>query len=182
MPSTLDDTTDYGTVTLKRTKRRPEDGSREPRWRELLKECRLLLTLENSGSVARDHLASERTFLAYARTSLTITSTGVGACISLFCKRPAAHLWVCPARAALVQLFTLSAATMNLERYARPLGASMIGIGLLTLTIGVRRYYLIQDSLIRGMYPVSRVSTSLLSFALLVVVLVVFILILASGE
>lgn len=36
------------------------------------------LTLENSGSVARDHLASERTFLAYVRTSLTIASTGVG--------------------------------------------------------------------------------------------------------
>lgn len=39
------------------------------------------LILENSGSVARDHLASERTFLAYMRTSLTIASTGVG----MFC-------------------------------------------------------------------------------------------------
>lgn len=36
------------------------------------------LTLENKGSVARDHLASERTYLAYVRTSLTISSTGVG--------------------------------------------------------------------------------------------------------
>jgi len=36
------------------------------------------LRLENSGSVARDHLASERTFLAYMRTSLAITSSGVG--------------------------------------------------------------------------------------------------------
>lgn len=36
------------------------------------------LTLENQGSVARDHLASERTFLAYVRTSLAIASTGVG--------------------------------------------------------------------------------------------------------
>lgn len=36
------------------------------------------LTLENSGSVARDHLASERTFLAYMRTSLAIASSGVG--------------------------------------------------------------------------------------------------------
>lgn len=36
------------------------------------------LTLENCGSVARDHLASERTFLAYVRTSLAIASTGVG--------------------------------------------------------------------------------------------------------
>jgi len=36
------------------------------------------LRLQNSGSVARDHLASERTFLAYVRTSLTIVSAGVG--------------------------------------------------------------------------------------------------------
>ena len=36
------------------------------------------LRLENSGSVARDHLASERTFLSYVRTSLAIASSGVG--------------------------------------------------------------------------------------------------------
>lgn len=36
------------------------------------------LILLNSGSVARDHLASERTFLAYVRTSLTLVTMGVG--------------------------------------------------------------------------------------------------------
>ena len=36
------------------------------------------LVLENAGSVARDHLAVERTFLAYVRTSLTIATAGVG--------------------------------------------------------------------------------------------------------
>jgi hypothetical protein len=36
------------------------------------------LILTNTGSVARDHLASERTFLAYVRTSLALASTGVG--------------------------------------------------------------------------------------------------------
>jgi hypothetical protein len=39
---------------------------------------RLSLTLQNKGSVARDHLASERTFLAYVRTSLAFASAGVG--------------------------------------------------------------------------------------------------------
>ncbi|KAG6907849.1 hypothetical protein DXG01_007113 [Tephrocybe rancida] len=39
--------------------------------------ARVSLTLENQGSVARDHLASERTFLAYVRTSLAIASSGV---------------------------------------------------------------------------------------------------------
>ena len=36
------------------------------------------LLLLNNGSVARDHLASERTFLAYVRTSLGLASAGVG--------------------------------------------------------------------------------------------------------
>jgi hypothetical protein len=36
------------------------------------------LVLSNTGSVARDHLALERTFLAYVRTSLAMASTGVG--------------------------------------------------------------------------------------------------------
>jgi hypothetical protein len=36
------------------------------------------LVLQNTGSVARDHLASERTFLAYVRTSLSFASAGVG--------------------------------------------------------------------------------------------------------
>jgi hypothetical protein len=36
------------------------------------------LTLRNTGSVACDHLASERTFLAYVRTSLSFASACVG--------------------------------------------------------------------------------------------------------
>jgi hypothetical protein len=44
----------------------------------------LSLTLQNTGSVARDHLASERTFLAYVRTSLSFASAGVGTSSTLF--------------------------------------------------------------------------------------------------
>jgi hypothetical protein len=46
----------------------------------------LSLVLENKGNVARDHLASERTYLAYVRTSLACASAGVGetvTCVSL---------------------------------------------------------------------------------------------------
>jgi len=49
-----------------------QDGTR------LLERLNPALMLENSGSVARDHLASERTFLSYVRTSSTIATTGIG--------------------------------------------------------------------------------------------------------
>ncbi|THU80892.1 hypothetical protein K435DRAFT_873904 [Dendrothele bispora CBS 962.96] len=39
--------------------------------------CSPSISLENSGSVARDHLASERTWFAYVRTSLALTMSGV---------------------------------------------------------------------------------------------------------
>ena len=84
------------------------------------------MTLENRGSVARDHLASERTFLAYTRTSLALASTGV----------------------ALVQLFSIadlnfgqngvppSATTRTVHRFAKPLGISAIMLGLIILLVG----------------------------------------------
>ncbi|KAG5350127.1 hypothetical protein C0989_012559, partial [Termitomyces sp. Mn162] len=78
------------------------------------------LILENSGSVARDHLASERTFLAYIRTSLLLASTGV----------------------ALVQLFAVASVnvsvstTLNrIRQFARPLGATFVIFGLVVLAI-----------------------------------------------
>ena len=43
-----------------------------------LKRLNLGIVLHNSGSVVRDHLASERTFLAYVHTSLALASAGVG--------------------------------------------------------------------------------------------------------
>jgi hypothetical protein len=45
---------------------------------EQLKWWEASLLLKNTGSVARDHLASERTFLAWVRTSLSMAMAGVG--------------------------------------------------------------------------------------------------------
>ena len=104
--------------------------------RDVTAPLKLSLILENKGNVARDHLASERTYLAYVRTSLATASAGVGAC---FAVRSYFRSLTPPDDAALVQLFTLSPTTtsgIDLTKFAKPLGASIILFGLLILVLG----------------------------------------------
>ncbi|KAL4258083.1 Inner Membrane YidH-like protein [Pleurotus pulmonarius] len=130
-----------------------------------MRQLQPMLVLENSGSVARDHLASERTFLAYVRTSLAVASTGV----------------------ALVQLFTIAVNTSpssmpptfeptskRLQSLARPLGATTVIFGMIVLTIGMTRYFTIQTALTKGMFPVARMVISGITFGLSVLVVIVF--------
>ncbi|KAF5361015.1 hypothetical protein D9756_004834 [Leucocoprinus leucothites] len=118
------------------------------------------LRLQNSGSVARDHLALERTFLAYMRTSLAIASAGV----------------------ALVQLFNTSnkADTERIEKFARPLGASLIAMGLVVLGVGLVRYFVVQASLVKGMFPVTRLTPIFIAVSLSSLVTIVFWLLLTG--
>ncbi|KAF9474591.1 hypothetical protein BDN70DRAFT_770017, partial [Pholiota conissans] len=122
------------------------------------------LVLENSGSVARDHLASERTFLAYVRTSLAIASAGV----------------------ALVQLFTiadltsgdrnepLTQASRDVQKFARPLGIVAVVFAFTVLVIGLYRYFLIQRALPEQKFPIARVSVAFTSFVLGGVIVTIF--------
>jgi uncharacterized membrane protein YidH (DUF202 family) len=57
----------------------PQEHDKEPSaswWRGLFEKYGSV-SLENKGSVARDHLALERTFLAWLRTSLAFASIGI---------------------------------------------------------------------------------------------------------
>ncbi|KAJ7466433.1 hypothetical protein FB451DRAFT_1369664 [Mycena latifolia] len=124
------------------------------------------LALENAGSVARDHLASERTFLAYVRTSLTIASSGV----------------------ALAQLLTLSDRLKSqvfvplkpFEVYARPLAATSILLALIVLFIGTSRYFAVQAALPKGMFPVVRIWIGIIALVLAGIISLLFGLLVAE--
>ncbi|TGO35873.1 hypothetical protein BHYA_0143g00150 [Botrytis hyacinthi] len=149
-----------------------EDESRTKRsgrigkwWKRMMDEYGSI-ELENKGSVARDHLALERTFLAWLRTSLAFASIGI----------------------AITQLFRLNTSSSttpappepksSLRHLGKPLGATFVGISILMLSVGFHRYFEGQFYIIRGKFPASRGSIALVAMitgALMVTSLVVVV-------
>lgn len=127
------------------------------------------IELENKGSVARDHLALERTFLAWLRTSLSFASIGI-AVTQLFrlntsisnndsasshAFTPATNLrdpfWIQPQAVSNYDY-------KRLRQVGKPLGATFLGISILILLLGFHRYFESQHYVIRGKFPASRGS------------------------
>ncbi|KXN88553.1 hypothetical protein AN958_07189 [Leucoagaricus sp. SymC.cos] len=151
----------------RRQKQRQQEEVREvlekgERKRKSKEGYQVSLILTNIGSVARDHLASERTFLAYVRTSLAMASAGV----------------------ALVQLFTVASNTGTwkagsseqqlIRRFATPLGSTMIALSFTLLLLGGLRFFAVQTALTRGVFPAARLTVGFVVVALLTVFGVVF--------
>ncbi|RCH77533.1 hypothetical protein CU098_004305, partial [Rhizopus stolonifer] len=95
------------------------------------------LYLENTLAVARDHLANERTFLAWVRTSLSTISVGI----------------------ALTQLFRLE----KENKIGRPLGMLFIIISMMYMVFACIRYFHSQSALTQGYFPASQ-SIILITF------------------
>ncbi|CAG8678766.1 15172_t:CDS:2, partial [Rhizophagus irregularis] len=97
------------------------------------------LTLENKASVARDHLANERTFLAWLRTSLSFISIGI----------------------AITQLFRLTKISDDqraneYNKEGKVLGIIFILLGVVFLSFGITRYFHSQYLMTKGHFPASR--------------------------
>ena len=109
------------------------------------------LILANTGSVARDHLSLERTFLSYVRTSLAMASAGVGKC-SVFLD----DVWFTrDVKKALVQLFSSSqnktsdGSSGAATHVIRPLGSVMVIYGLVVLVMGSSGCFYKSQSLLK---------------------------------
>ena len=98
--------------------------------------------VENKDSTARDHLANERTFLAWVRTALGLVGLGV-------------------------LLERLGAGTDQVIAVAA--GVGFISFGGLTLIYSVSRYLWVARNLERGMFPVAIRGPIVITFGALLV-------------
>ncbi|KAI8083155.1 uncharacterized protein BX664DRAFT_285118 [Halteromyces radiatus] len=133
-------------------------------WTYLLEQQSLSVYLDNKGSVARDHLANERTYLAWLRTSLSLISVGVG----------------------LTQLFRLDKTPSThypkdefeaLLKSGRLVGLMFILLGIFFVLFAVSRFFHSQQAMIKGYFPASRGIVLLSSCLVAIAVIILFIII-----
>lgn len=108
----------------------------------LCRRSMVLDVVENRDSAARDHLANERTFLAWVRTALGLVGLGV-----LLERLGAGH----------DRVIAIAA------------GVGFISFGGLTLIYAVSRYLWVARNLERGMFPVAIRGPVVIAFGALLV-------------
>ncbi|KAJ2899171.1 hypothetical protein MKZ38_003368 [Zalerion maritima] len=127
------------------------------------------IELENKGATARDHLALERTFLAWLRTSLAFASIGI----------------------AITQLFRLNTSISDgsgdnssmktLRQLGKPLGSTFLGISIVILLLGYNRYFEGQQWIMKGKFPASRGTIVLVAFMAFAIMITSLVVVIAVG-
>ncbi|PVH94412.1 hypothetical protein DM02DRAFT_721297 [Periconia macrospinosa] len=144
--------------------------------------------LENKGSVARDHLALERTFLAWLRTSLSFASIGI-AVTQLFRLNTSisTHTSTSPSTSS-AQAETQQQQQQQhefkstIQHVGKPLGATFIFISIVILALGFHRYFEAQHYVIRGKFPASRGSVVVVSVVAGLLIMASFLCVVVVGR
>ncbi|KAI9815227.1 MAG: hypothetical protein M1826_002087 [Phylliscum demangeonii] len=168
-------------TTSPRPARRPRpDKDDHDGWWSRIKARYGGLELKNEGSVARDHLALERTFLAWLRTSLSFASIGIGI-VQLFRlnlslssglgppSAPSSSPSAAPSATGAVTATATATGggggaasyankAQRLSQLGRPIGITFVAVSIVVLLVGMHRYYESQHWIIRGKFPASRAS------------------------
>ena len=139
------------------------------------------ITLENKGSVARDHMANERTFLAWLRTSLAFITLGIGITQLFRLEKPNSKIHTSSTVIPLSRAPHNGENSQIITRFGKPLGSIFIILGILTLVFGMKRYFQVQYFLTKDFYPATRLSIFVLISIILAIVVVTFGLVLKTS-
>lgn len=120
---------------------------------------------EEKKPAAGDHLANERTFLAWIRTSIALMGFGfVIVKFALFIKQ--------------VSLALGESVTHNGKGYSAVIGIIMVALGAIMATLAYVRYRIIERQLLRNQFFPSRWLTALVTLSIVIgsVLLVLYLL------
>lgn len=126
--------------------------------------------LDNKGSTARDHLANERTFLAWTRTSLVIVSAGIAFVQMSDILLRAHHVVHEDSSTDMTPPETI------LIKLAKPLGGLCGAFAVVVAIFGYYRYVTVQVALTNDKFPASRILTGIVIFLALVVLILILVI------
>mmetsp|Transcript_32268 Transcript_32268/g.45016 ORF Transcript_32268/g.45016 Transcript_32268/m.45016 type:complete len:171 (-) Transcript_32268:64-576(-) len=122
-------------------------------WRGVLRSrlnLRRMLHVKNTGSVARDHLANERTFLAWARTGMSFV--GLGVALDSLQKHGEMTILCSPLSEEQKQTALESSPSTH------GINVLMVGVGGMFLMYATRRYFFVQSALKQDLFPINRMG------------------------
>jgi putative membrane protein len=109
----------------------------------------------NEGTTARDHLANERTFLAWLRTGLTVSALGVA-------------------------LARFSIQLVNNPIFSKVLGAFMVVLGMWLILVGLVRYVQVKTRLEENKYPAAGPALLLVAVPCFAAFIAAFVLVITT--
>lgn len=136
------------------------------------------ITLENKGSVARDHMANERTFLAWLRTSLSFITIGIGVTQLFRLEHKSSSVKI---NSTVLALTHPDEEGEPIAKYGKPLGSVFIVLGIVTLIFGMLRFFKVQTMLTKNYYPATRLLLLSLILVVLAVILVTFLMVIQAS-